>query len=144
MKSLFGNCEGLWFVALAAVLIGAGVGCTTLESGNPPKSAATNLPPQQVRDDRQIGTDLVRVGDVVQIIFAGVANPPPNHEERIKEDGLINLPLLNVPLRAAGRTRRELEDAIRDLYVPKIYLRLTVTLKTEQRFFLRSRGGCAT
>jgi polysaccharide export outer membrane protein len=80
-------------------------------------------------------SDLIRERDVVTIVFGGVTDPPPMHEERIKEDGLIVLPLLPRPIKAAGLTRRELEQAIRNAYVPAFYHRLNVIVTTEFRVF---------
>ncbi len=50
-------------------------------------------------------------------------------EKPIKEDGTITLPDIG-RVQAAGKTPGELEDAIHDLYVPKYYTHLNVTVKT--------------
>lgn len=69
-----------------------------------------------------------RVGDLVTVVFSGVEPPPAPHEERIKEDGTITLPFIGSVL-AKGKTAGELQKEIQDRYVPKYYLRLTVTVK---------------
>jgi len=70
------------------------------------------------------------VGETVNIIFSGLpdATEFPPHEEAIKEDGNINLPLIG-SVQALGKTAGELQKEIQDLYVPKYYVRLTVTVK---------------
>jgi polysaccharide export outer membrane protein len=70
------------------------------------------------------------VGEAVNIIFSGTPDPTefPPHEETIKEDGNINLPLIG-SVQALGKTAGQLQKEIQDLYVPKYYVRLTVTVK---------------
>ena len=70
------------------------------------------------------------VGETVSISFSGLMNPNefPDHEEPIKEDGTITLPYIDSVV-AAGKTAGELQNEIHDLYVPKYYVRLTVTVK---------------
>jgi polysaccharide export outer membrane protein len=70
------------------------------------------------------------IGDTVSVVFSGIpdlADLPP-HEETIKEDGNITLPLIGA-VHAEGKTAGELQNEIHDLYVPKYYVRLTVTVK---------------
>ena len=50
-------------------------------------------------------------------------------DKPIKEDGTITLPDIG-RVKAVGKTIGELEDTIHDLYVPKIYTHLNVTVKT--------------
>jgi len=78
--------------------------------------------------------DALRKGDLVQIVFSGIPTPPADVDERIKEDGTINLQLIgNLP--AEGKTPGQLQKEIQDAYVPKYFVRLTVTVKTERRVF---------
>jgi polysaccharide export outer membrane protein len=79
---------------------------------------------------------LIRVGDTVTISFSDlppqvVINPV---QMRIGEDGNVTLHL-NQTVQAAGKTARALEQEIRSLYVPKYYNYMTVTVKTEERFY---------
>lgn len=71
----------------------------------------------------------LHIGDTVAITFSGLPEPLDPQEKPIKEDGTITLPDVG-RIKAAGRTIGELEDAIHDLYVPKIYTHLNVTVKT--------------
>lgn len=89
--------------------------------------------------------DTLRVGDRVQIVFTGNPTPPADQDERIKEDGMINLQFIG-PVQAAGKTSGQLQKEIQDAYVPRLFQRLTVTVRTEERMFfvdgeVRSPGG---
>ena len=79
---------------------------------------------------------LIRVGDSITITFADL--PPnvliPESRMRLAEDGNITLHM-NFTVKAAGKTARQLEQEIRTLYVPKLYNYMTVTVKTEERFY---------
>jgi len=74
-----------------------------------------------------------RVGDTVTVTFSGVEPPPPPHEERIKEDGTITLPMIGSVL-AAGKTAGELQKEIQERY-SRYYTRLTATVKSLERFY---------
>ncbi len=82
-------------------------------------------------------SDLLRRGDPITIIFSGVQDPPNRHEERIKDDGKITLPLIG-SVEAIGKTMGELQDEIRGLYVDKYYKRLNVIVTSEARVFMVS------
>ena len=74
-----------------------------------------------------------RAGDTVKVIFSG-PTPIEGHEEPIKEDGTITLPLIGSVV-AAGKTTGELQNEIHDAYVPKYYVRLTVTVSSGDRVY---------
>lgn len=74
------------------------------------------------------------VGETVNVNFSGPPDPPPAHEELIKEDGTITLPLIG-SIKAAGKTAGELQTEIQTDYVPKYYVRLTVTVKPGDLFY---------
>jgi polysaccharide export outer membrane protein len=84
--------------------------------------------------------DQLHVGETVIVTLFGA--PPeedsqsasPDHEVAIKEDGTISLPLIG-DVQAAGKTPGQLQNDIHDLYVPKYYVRLTVTVKSQDRVF---------
>lgn len=104
-------------------------GCTTTNNGDP-------LDPPSPTDNLTNSVARLHVGDSVIITFDGPAAIAP-HEEIIKEDGNITLADIG-HVKAAGRTTGELQDAIVEMYVPKYYKRLTVTVKTGDRvFFVR-------
>jgi protein involved in polysaccharide export with SLBB domain len=68
------------------------------------------------------------VGETVSVLFSGTPTPLDPHEEIIKEDGNITLSLIG-SVRAVGKTAGELQNEIHDAYVPKYFVRLTVTVK---------------
>lgn len=81
--------------------------------------------------------DRFSVADLVMVSFSGPSTAvqlPLPHEERIKEDGKITLTLIG-PIMAAGKTPGELQNSIRDAYVPKYFKDLTVTVRSEQRMY---------
>ena len=65
-----------------------------------------------------VSPDVLRPHDFVAIVFSGVSAAPPRHEERIKDDGSLTLPL-NLRIQAAGKNVGQLQRDIYDLYVPK-------------------------
>ncbi len=73
-------------------------------------------------------------GDLVKVAFSDIPNPPQPIEVRIPEDGRITLPY-NMTVNAIGKTVSQLQDEIRGLYVPKLFVRLTVNIKTEERYY---------
>ncbi len=86
------------------------------------------------------GSDSVarlHIGDSIVVTLDGPPDMIPPHEEVIKEDGSITLPDIG-HVKASGCTMGELQDAIHDKYVPGIYKRLTVTVKTGDRVFFVS------
>ncbi|HEY3762400.1 MAG TPA: polysaccharide biosynthesis/export family protein [Verrucomicrobiae bacterium] len=78
------------------------------------------------------------IGDTVNVAFSGLPNGDPMmtqaHQEPIKEDGTISLPYIGSVV-AAGKTAGELQTEIHDLYVPKYYFSLTVTVSPGDRVY---------
>ncbi len=110
-------------IGLAALLGFLFVGCETM----PEASKAPDSP-------ESVGSvDRMRVGDKVTIEFTDVQVTPPIIQT-IREDGSVSLPL-NITMKAAGKTRAELAKEIEATYVPKYYRRLTVFVRTEDRFY---------
>jgi polysaccharide export outer membrane protein len=73
----------------------------------------------------------LRVGDSLTITYSDAPNPIVPYEGRIKDDGTITIPPYNQEFTAAGKNVRELEQEIRTRYVPKFYLNLTVSVKSQ-------------
>lgn len=130
---------------IASGLIAAGLfftGCSTPASlSSIPAAGAvqTNSVPSStmVADMSVAGSDQnnanaarFHVGDTVNVIFSGTPDPTefPPHEENVKEDGTITLPLIGA-VQALNKTAGELQTEIHDLYVPKFYVRLNVVVK---------------
>lgn len=117
---------------VAVLLVLGAAGCATTSKLDPmqPQGNETNPGEQTVAR--------LHVNDTITIKFSGLPEDMLPQEKLIKEDGTISLPDIgSVP--AAGKTPGELEDAIRNLYVPAIYKRLTVTVQTtgDRVFFVR-------
>ena len=76
----------------------------------------------------------LQMGDTLTITMQGPIEPPPPHVEPINDDGTISLPEIgHVP--AAGKTPGELQNDIHDLYVPKYYNQLTVSVTSGDRVY---------
>ena len=114
---------GHWVVALGIILAGLLGGCQT-----GPKYS--QLPPEQT------GTRF-HIGDPVAVTFTAFVSDDTGLKDfigRIQEDGTITLPLIG-SVTAVGKTEGELQKDIHDLYVPKYYQNLTVTVKGQGTFF---------
>ncbi len=134
---------------LALCLLGfVQTGCQTpsVGAGSPdpdqPK-LATTAPAQSNSTDFSGSSerlDLLHVGDVLTIEFTDMPVVVLPREERIKEDGTITL-LEGKTFTAAGKTRGQLEREIHDFYVPRFYLKMTISIRQkEQTQFYYVRG----
>ena len=110
---------GAWPVLALALLTGIWSGCETTKEF--PPNAGTGY------DDRG------RPGDRINILFTE-PGLPSNWEQRIGENGMISLPL-GRSVEAAGKTKSEMEEAIRKVYVPGLYHRMTVVVELEDRYY---------
>lgn len=128
--------SGRWWLAAMQVLL-AGflmVGCQTpgdvdftpvpeeLAAGG---SSASSAP--------RTYSEVLSVGELVIIRFSGISDPPPNHEERIKEDGTITLPEVGT-ITAANKSPGDLQKELTELY-RKYYHNLVVTVVLEGRVY---------
>lgn len=134
MKKLFWNKSvsgwgGLLMVILAAAFLS---GCQT--------AGDQNIRFSSVEGEEQLtgvgmGEDArLAKGDMVKVTFSGTDQTIQPHEERIKEDGTITLPLIG-SIKAEGKTTGELQKEIQKSYVPDFYKRLTVTVSTDQQVY---------
>lgn len=115
-------------VLALALLCFLGTACDTTSPGN-------GRAPAQPQGGAPVGTstDILRVGEKVQVLLADVPTGNILHEVTISEDGKITLHL-DQSFVAAGKTRSKLEAEIRLRYVPNFYTKMTVTVKQEDRF----------
>jgi polysaccharide biosynthesis/export protein VpsN len=90
-------------------------------------------PPVAVNPD-QMTSGVLRVGDVVHVNLLDIPQPPPQIAIRIPEDGRITLPW-NITVDARGKTISQLQEEIRNAYVPRFFVRLTVNIKSEERWY---------
>jgi polysaccharide export outer membrane protein len=74
------------------------------------------------------------VGDNVIVTLSGLPTSIEPHQEPIKEDGTITMPDIG-HVQAAGKTAGELQNEIYNLYVPKLYRHLTVTVVPGDRVY---------
>ena len=75
-----------------------------------------------------------RPGDRILIDFADNPGIPSSWAQTVREDGTIGLPF-NQIVRAEAKNKAQLEQAIHDIYVPKILKRITVNIRAESRYF---------
>jgi protein involved in polysaccharide export with SLBB domain len=141
----FRRFAGLWASVCCLVLAGLiAVGCKTGSSTKTFRDPATdsaalsNTVPVAFAGAGAGSNDVtkelrIRPGDSIIVTFSDLPKEPfvIPYEERVKEDGTILL-LQNLTFTAAGKTRAELEQEVHDAYVPKFYVRLTVSVRQKQ------------
>lgn len=91
-------------------------------------NSSTNVPTQ--------ARDGFNVGDLVRVTLSGIAEPPPPHEERVRDDGTITLPYIGSVV-AKDKSSGELQKEIRSKYIEgKIYTEaLNVTVSGQERWY---------
>ena len=129
-----------WGIGCGLLAVGwLAAGCHTSAPASPPTQGRGAPPPTGPRAG-PAGTlktsDLLRVGDFINVTFLDLPETLPAMDATIKQDGTITLPLLNHPVQAAGKTTGELEKDIWQFYVPGgYYKRLTVIVKLQGQFY---------
>jgi len=110
-----------WIGALGVILLAwVFAGCVTTHPPSPQTPCAL---------------DELRLGDNVVMNFTDIPQPGfPEQRVRVKDDGTLTLPM-NLSVVAAGKKIGVVEKEIRALFVPKLYNQLTVTIKTDDRFY---------
>jgi polysaccharide export outer membrane protein len=79
--------------------------------------------------------DEIRLGDQITVTFPDLPQPGiPEQKLRVKDDGTLSLPE-GMSIRAAGKKIGVLEKEIVDLYVPKLFRRLSVTIRPDERLY---------
>ncbi len=131
LKSFFLPCPSLLLLPVLAVVL---AGCES--SGKKPDVMA---PPPFETSPGEANVPRLHIGDVVSITFSGLPDPIDSQDKPIKEDGTITLPDIG-RVKAVGKTIGELEDTIHNLYVPRVYLHLNVTVKTSSDRVYYIRG----
>jgi len=134
------NCAWLRLGLLASSLLGAGwilTGCsspaiepTFFDSPTPPATVGAAAPLAGSLEDAA----RFHIGDTVLVTLSGPPIDIPIHQEPIKEDGTITLDEIGKVV-AAGKTAGELQNEIHDLYVPRFYTHLTVTVNIGDRVY---------
>lgn len=134
MKNLIWKLMGSPVAALAWVVLLAGMvtGCQTAGSGD---IAFSSTPWEDAPAAVVAGEGpRIAVGDMVKVTFSGTEKQIPPHEEQVKQDGTITLPLIGA-VKAEGKSTGELQKEIHDKYVPLYYMRLTVTVSTDRQVY---------
>ena len=97
-------------------------------------SGSSSSPGFAVASD-QGGETRLRNGDQIQVrLETGDVKGPQAIDAGIDENGEISLPLIN-HIKAEGLTPSELSERIQANYVPRFYIRCTVTVLATIRFF---------
>lgn len=96
--------------------------------------APVAIPPVAVNPDYMMSSGVLRVGDLVRVSLLDIPQPPQPIEIRIPEDGRITLPW-NITVDARGKTISQLQEEIRKAYVPRLFVQLTVNIKSEERWY---------
>lgn len=117
------------------LLLAGTVGCETME----PSTAASGQPkgaaPAGGKNAPSQSPDLLRAGDKITVIYSDLSSVViPPHEQSIREDGMITPPYVG-EFKAAGLKRGELEAQLKQLYMPKYFKRINITVKIEERVF---------
>ena len=101
-------------------------------SNSPPSGAAAT--PGGANESTEMRR--LRVGDVLKIVLSDIPILVAPSEQTVKEDGTIIL-LENKTFTAAGKTRSELEKEIHDTYVPRFFVKMTVSIEWKEatRFY---------
>jgi polysaccharide export outer membrane protein len=134
LRTVFGCGWPATCVAAAIAVLSTGCRTTDEQLFTEPQAAAPTgaapAGPAAAREQYEF-----EINDLLTLIFSGVSEPPPVHEERIKEDGTITPPLIG-PVKAVGKNPGELQKELWALYVPKYYnSNFTVTVRSERRLF---------
>ena len=138
VRKLFGEMNRLSIVnrafALTAgiLLVCLGLGCAGL-SNTPSSSAQTG---EGTNSPVTLGetSNIFQKGDKITLEFYEAPNMPNNYQQVVRDDGTITLPY-NLVVQADGKSKRQLEDEIYKLYVPKYFRRMTVNIKPDERYY---------
>jgi protein involved in polysaccharide export with SLBB domain len=111
------------FAATTLILVGC------LEPNQPPAK-----PPPPV-DTNTIPLIPLQSGDQIQVDLTGTPTPIPPSVSILSGLGTISLPLLETNVTAIGKSPHELEQIIHDLYVPKVFTHISVTVTPGLRYY---------
>jgi polysaccharide export outer membrane protein len=109
-------------VAAVTLLSGCGTGAPPGANGDPKAP-----PPNAMREP-------LRIGDRIKIDIIGTPETIEPSEQEIKDDGMVNIPLVG-RVQADGKSPGQLEKDIQDGLVPKFYAHASVTVSATGRFF---------
>jgi protein involved in polysaccharide export with SLBB domain len=93
----------------------------------PPAAAGTAAGSATAPLTQNPNIDVLHPGDMLVITFADLPTLVSPIEQRVKDDGTITL-IENQTFTAANKSRGQLETEIRERYVPKIFVKMTVSV----------------
>ena len=141
MNLIVRRVGGFFGWASLMVLLGAS-GCTTPDYTYSEQAPGAAVAPaeSEIGAAPSVGAeaspDILRPGDRIEIGFSGNSSAPTTpHREQIRDDGLIQPPLLGTNVLAAGKTIGQLQEELHVRYVPAFFKTLTVTVRLEERYF---------
>lgn len=102
-------------------------GCASFDANN--DARFSNSPTGHTH----LNASVFSAGETVTVSFSGLEVPPPNYEERIKEDGTLTMPLIGKVV-AAGKSPGDLQKELQEKY-NKFYRNITVTVRDLERYF---------
>ena len=128
-KLLAGVRWGYWVVCILFAAVLGLTGCRTGEFADIPELSNVAASPAEVPPLPDDPEGLIHAGDVLTVNFTDVPAPmvPSPLETKVQDDGTIKLYYSEV-FKADGLTRSQLEQLVRDRYVPKYFTRLTVMI----------------
>ena len=103
-NSMRNNPVAAWVAGILMVVGGfALTGCQTSSTEN---IHFSTVPGEEAMTGGPMAAEGARLapGDPIRVVFSGITDPPPAHEEQIKEDGTITLPNIPLPIIAQGKT----------------------------------------
>lgn len=99
---------------------------------------------QPLFDTNEPAHEIIASGDFIVVTFAGLVAPPLPHQEPVKPDGSILMPLIGRVV-AAGKSVGQLQTEIHDAYVPRYYknmhVKITVNSPSDLQAFLLEKFG---
>jgi polysaccharide export outer membrane protein len=94
------------------------------------------LPPPPPPDPAQVDNIPMQKGDQMFVDLTGTPTPIPQLPFTLSGTGAINLPQLDTPVIAIGKSPHELETLIKDIYVQKhVFTQISVTVTPGPRFY---------
>jgi len=98
-------------------------------------SPASQPPTKPQSDTLKTGMIPFQIGDTVTVDLTGTPLTIPQVNLVLSGAGTISLPLLETNIPAIGKTPRELEKIIHDLYVPSQFTHIGVVVTPGPRYF---------
>jgi protein involved in polysaccharide export with SLBB domain len=133
MKVALEQVKGyVWALVLGAMAM-AFAGCESAGASGGAGASPRVTQPGSTNMVAVPGRETLQIGDRLLISFSESPSPPTSQDARIRDDGTISLPF-DITVTAVGKRPAELETEIKNIYVPKYFVRLTVSVKAADQF----------